>query len=299
MYKNIFFLVIVLIILFILINYLKCNILYLPTPASPQKYDRFISRLQQLSSSENKNNVKNFYVRTDDGIFLDTIYLKNPDTKKCIIFFHGNGGNIAMRFDMIKFLYNYASVIVFDYRSFGRSTYNNSALSSTDLQRDADAIWDYTINTLNIDANNICLFGESLGCSIAIYLAAKLSQNLDERYYPYALILNSPFYSLSNMIKLTFAKINLTYIGYVISWIFGREYQSNEWMSLINSRIKIIIAHSPRDEIIPFSEGKLLFEIAQRYELNAKFILLTGTHNDVGLTDNYIYALAEIFNNST
>lgn len=292
MYKKIILLTTILILIFIILLYIKANLLYHPMPAIAEKYDRFYQKLLLLT--ESKNFVKNYFIKTADGVLLDTIYIKNPDTLKCIIFFHGNGGNISMRFDMIKFLYNFASVVVFDYRSYGKSTSESSNLSSHGLYQDAEAIWNFVTDELNYTADNISLFGESLGCSVAIYLAAQLSKTMDSQKYPHSLILNAPFSSLSSMIELTFDKIHINYIGKIIGLIIGREYESDKWISFVNHKTKIIIAHSPRDEIIPYKEGQTLYVSIAGTHLNSKFIDIAGTHNNLGLTDDYIYTLADL-----
>jgi pimeloyl-ACP methyl ester carboxylesterase len=294
MYKKLILLVIVLVIIFVVLIYVKNVMLYHPMPAIPEKYDKFYQRLLHLT--ETKNHINNTKIPTTDGILLDTVYIKNPDTSKCIIFFHGNAGNLSMRFDMIKFLYNYASVIIFDYRSFGKSNGDSLNLSSHGLKKDAEAVWNFAITKLNINANDISLFGESLGCSIAIYLAAKLSKQMDSQFYPHSLILNAPFYSLSSIIEIMFNKINISFFGKILSIFIGREYQSDKWISFVNHKTKIIIAHSPRDEIVPYKEGLNLYNLVIKTHNNVKFVNIRGTHNNLGLTDNYIYALADIFN---
>lgn len=286
-------LIMILVSLFVILIYIKSNLLYHPSPAIPEKYDRFYQKL--LILTESKDFVKNYLIKTVDGILLDTIYIKNPDSTKCIIFFHGNAGNISMRFDIIKFLYNFASVVVFDYRSFGKSSGENSKLSSDGLNEDAEAIWHFVVNELKYRAENISLFGESLGCAVAIHLAAQLSKTMDSQNYPHSLILNGPFCSLSNMIELVFDKIHISYIGKLIGFIIGREYQSDKWISYVNHTTKIIIAHSPRDEIIPYKEGQTLYVTIASTHSNVKFINITGTHNNLGLTDDYIYTLAKLF----
>lgn len=294
MYRNLILFMVILAIIYIVLIYIKGVMLYHPTPALPEKYNKFYQKLLLLT--ESKNFVTNLFVRTPDNKLLDTIYIKNPDSSKCIIFFHGNAGNISMRFDMIKFLYNYASIIIFDYRSFGRSTGESTNLSSTTLDIDADTIWNFAIKKLNIRATNICLLGESLGCSVAIHLAATLSKKMDPNFYPHSLILNAPFYSLSSMIEIMFEKIGISICGKIFSIFIGREYQSDEWIKYINHQTKIIIAHSPRDEVVPYKEGWNLYNSIKDSHKNAKFLNITGTHNNLGLTDNYIYALADLFN---
>ena len=293
MYKKIISLFIVLVIIFVLLIYVKGMMLYHPSPPLANKYNNFFQKILQLV--ESKNHVSNIFVKTTDNILLDTVHINNPNTTKCIIFFHGNSGNLSMRFDMIKFLYNYASIIIFDYRSFGRSSGDSNNISSYGLQKDADAIWNFAIKNLGYKPNDISLFGESLGCSIAIYLAAKLSKHMNDIYYPHSLILNAPFFSLSSMIETTFSKLNIGFLGKILSLFVGHEYQSNDWIKYINHKTKIIIAHSPRDEIIPYKEGQNLYQLIASVHPNSKFINITGTHNNLGLTDNYIYTLADLF----
>ena len=292
-YKKIFWLIIILVILAIVLSYVKSIMLYHPIPANIEKYDKFYQRLIQLT--ESKKYVLNYIVPTIDGILLDTVYVKNPDTNKCIIFFHGNAGNISMRFDIIKFLYHYASIIIFDYRSFGKSTGDSTLLSANNLKKDADAIWNFAITNLNIDPNNISFFGESLGCAIAISLAADLSKTMDSGYYPHSIICNSPFNSLASMVEVTFNKINLDFIGKLLSFFMGSEYRSDELIKYVNHKTKIILAHSPRDEIVPYNEGRRLYSAISQVHPNVKFINITGTHNNLGLTDQYIYALADLY----
>ena len=295
MYKKILILCIIIVVIYILIIYIKAAILYHPLPALPEKYNKFYQKIFQLTGS--KKYISNIMIKTVDNILLDTIYVINPNATKCIIFFHGNAGNISMRYDIIKFLYNFASVIIFDYRSFGKSTGDKEKLSSESLHRDAETVWKFVTENLGINANNISLFGESLGCYVAIYLASKLSKHMDNKYYPHSIILNAPFFSLSSMMTNTFNKLNLGYIGEMLSLFIGREYQSNELIKFINHKTKVIIAHSPRDEVVPYNEGWKLYKFITSFRSGIQFINISGTHNNLGLTDDYIYALADLFDN--
>jgi len=291
MYKM-FLLGIIITILFVILVYAKNIILYHPSPKINDKYEHFYRKLNDLVNCENY--IQKHRVLTHDQIELDVIHIQNPDLNQCIIFFHGNAGNISMRFDIIKFLYNYASIIVFDYRSYGDSTGDSSNLSALSLQIDARAVWNFAVNHIKIKPTNISLMGESLGCAVALELAANLSRTFDPNLYPHSLILNSPFSSLSSMIEVMFGRFNLKFVGKILSMILGGEYQSDELIKLINHRTKIIIAHSLRDEIIPIKEGLKLSKSGTHP--NIKFINITGTHNNMGLTDTYIYALADLFN---
>lgn len=281
------------IFVYVIISYIKNTILYHPVKANSDKYIKFYRKILQLTNSP--STIANHIVKTPDGIQLDTICIKNTNTDMYIILFHGNSGNISMRYDIVKFLYNYCSVIIFDYRSYGKSTGSNP--NCKNLQIDSRAIWDFVVDKLQINPHNISLMGESLGCSLAISLAADLSKTLDSKLYPHSLILNTPFYSLASMIEINMSNINLYYASKIFSTIFGSEYESNKWIQYVNHQTSIIIAHSVRDEIIPYTEGTKLYNLINKIHPKTKFINITGTHNNLGLTEEYVYALSDIISN--
>ena len=291
MYK---ILIIIIIILIFVSSFFKNTFIYVPQPASTDRYQKFYQKIHQLT--ESPDHVTNNFIQSNpDNIVLDTLFLKNLDTDICIIYFHGNAGNISMRYDMIKFLYNFGSILIFDYRSFGKS--NGSLIDITEhtMETDAEAVWSYVKTNLKYDPNKISLFGESLGCSIALGLATKLSKTLEKSQYPHSLILNSPFYSLKSIISVIFSKMHLGLLGQIISMLYGNEYRSDLYIPYVNHMTKIIIAHSPRDEIIPHKEGFDLYKLISNTHPNVKFINILGTHNNLCLTDTYIYALSDIF----
>lgn len=283
----------VIIVVLIIISYriLKTIMLYYPILSNTTKYQKFYTKLIKYLVESNQL-IENVSVRTQDGFILDTLHVKNPHTDKCIIFFHGNAGNLSMRYDMIKFLYNFGSVVIFDYRSYGRSTGNIIDLTGEGLHRDAYAVWKYATTELKYVSNQITLFGESLGCSIAIKLAADLSKTFDNKMYPHSLILNSPFSSLSSIINHIFNKYNNGILESFISFIES-EYDSIEWIKYISHTTKIIIAHSLNDEIIPYSDAQKLYHSISHHP-NIKFFDIHGDHNDIGLTTNYVYSVSEM-----
>lgn len=293
MIKNIIIIFIILISIFVLLTYLKLHLLYHPIKQSSIKHEYFIKKLRELTDRD--DNVITNKIKTSDGILLDTVFIKKSDSNNCIIYFHGNYGNISMRSDMIKFLYNFASVVIFDYRSFGYSSGDRYLLSCDNLQIDAKTIWNYTTTQLHFEPNNISLFGESLGCSIAVYLASYLSRTFNSNFYPRAVILNSPFYSFSSMIKHTLDNIGLGFITSVINILIGFEYQSNVEIKKINYITKTIIAHSENDEVIPYSQAVDLYNCISQKNKNSIFIKINGTHDNPEITDRYMYLIAEIF----
>lgn len=292
MYKKYLLVLTIVSTIIISLNYAKITILYHPLVTTTMKHQKFYQKLLQLTTDANL--IVETVTTTVDDFQLDTLHVKNPNSDKCIIYFHGNGGNISTRFEMIKFLYQFCSIIIFDYRSYGRSGGEKISLCCKALQADSSAIWSYATIKESYHPNNLILFGESLGCSMAVWLGSELSKTFNENNYPSAIILNSPFYSLSSMINIFFKKMNVEFIGTIFDHLFGNEYQSDEWSRYINYGIKVIIAHSQRDEVIPYKEGVKLFDTIKKSHPNSRFITITGTHNDFGMTDEYIYAIADL-----
>ena len=290
MLKEIVIILIVILFIVIFLSYLKARILYKPEECDPVKYDRFFDKLNHLAGTDNE--IITQFISTNDNIMIDTTCIKNNDSKKLAIFFHGNAGNMSMRFDMIKFLHNYSSVLIFDYRSYGRSSGYISDLSSKTLLLDAKAVWNYAIDGLEYQPNDIVFFGESLGCAVSIQLACELSKT---DYVPQALILNCPFRSLSSMINHYLEQLRLGWASGLISTIFGQEYSSDKIIKTLNPNIEVVIAHCIRDEIIPYYQGCELFRILYDTHPDSKFLSIRGTHNSLVLTESYVYTLAQIF----
>jgi hypothetical protein len=71
---------------------IKMCYLYQPLAYSKIKYARFFEKLKALVG--NDEYLKNIYVKTPDSQMLDVVYLKNPVRTGCIIYCHGNTGNI-------------------------------------------------------------------------------------------------------------------------------------------------------------------------------------------------------------
>ena len=275
------------------INHIKTFLLYHPIKASINKYLRFYQKLLELV--EAKEYLVLDQVKTIDNFLLDTIYLRNPNSNKCIVCFHGNAGNVAMRYDLIKFLYTYCSVLIFDYRSFGKSSGSITDLSCQSLLTDAQAVWQYVTRILRFDSRNISVFGESLGCAIAINLVTHLSETMDEHNYPHSLILNSPFYSLGSLLACNFGTVSEFVSGF-LNLFLQTEYRSDIQIQFINHLTKVIIAHSVWDEVIPYNEALKLYQILVTVRSDVKFVDILGTHNNLIITDHYIYALAALFN---
>lgn len=201
---------------------------------------------------------ENVELVTSDNIRLHGWYLPSKNAKQVALFFHGNGGNISHRGDSLKIFHELGlNVLIIDYRGYGLS---EGKLSEQGLYRDAMAAWQYLVNKRGYKANDIILFGRSLGGSVATQLASQVK--------PRALIIESCFSSVRDMASRMMPLVSkLIYLRYSLD--------TEHTISKVN--LPVLVMHSPDDEIIPFQLGQKIFTAANSPKY---FYELRGGHND-------------------
>ncbi len=198
---------------------------------------------------------------TTDGEVLNAWWIPHPQARATLLFLHGNAGNISHRLDSINIFHQLGlSVLIVDYRGYGKSTGNPSELGT---YIDAETAWDYLVKEKNIESDNIVIFGRSLGGAVATWLA--------EKHPPAGLIIESSFTSISDIGK--------HYYPYLPTTLLSRlKYSSIDRIADIKSPTLFI--HSKDDEVIPYKYGKQLFTEALKETTTAKSFLDTiGGHN--------------------
>ena len=184
-------------------------------------------------------------------------YVPRPQAKGVALLMHGNAGSIGGRLDWLRMFYDlgYASLIV-DYRGYGRS---GGSPSEAGTYEDARAAWDHLVLARGWRAQDIVVVGESLGGPIAAHLAAAVT--------PRALFLHSTFTSVPDLA----AQI---YWFLPVRWISRFRYDTRASLDAVT--VPILIAHSPDDEIVPYTHGRALYDHAKPPK---RFVELQGGHN--------------------
>ncbi len=204
---------------------------------------------------------------TSDGLSIAAWFIPHPDAKGNVIFSHGNAGNISGRLHSIKLLHNMGvNVLAFDYRGYGRS---EGKPGEQGTYRDAEAAWQYLVETRGESAERIVLFGRSLGGAVAIDLA--------RRHTPAALVVESTFTSLVDIGRLHYPLLP-------VRWILTYRYDSIEKVPHITCP-KLFI-HGEDDTLIPYANGRKLFDAAAEPK---QFLTTPGDHNDGGFTHSPKY----------
>jgi fermentation-respiration switch protein FrsA (DUF1100 family) len=220
-------------------------------------------------------------IETKDGIRLHGWFVPAQAARGAtwtVLFFHGNAGNISHRIDYLSMFHRLGyQTFIFDYRGYGQSS---GAPSESGTYIDAEAAWNYLVEEKGIQPNRIALFGESLGGAVAAWLAAH------ER--PGLLVLASAFTSLPDMAEKIYPFLPVRLLSRF-------NYNTLEYLGSV--ACPVLIAHSPRDEIVPFAHGQALYEAAPAPK---EFLELEGGHNDgfVFMREAWVRVLSEFMTHS-
>lgn len=197
-----------------------------------------------------------------------------------ILFFHGNG-EIVSDYDDIGPLFNRIGVnlLAVDYRGYGRSD-GNPTVST--MLADSHPILEYTRNWLAGRGYNgpLIVMGRSLGSAPALELAASHTDAVA------GLIIESGF---------AFAAPLLHLLGVDVERIGFKEHQGFRNIDKIAQYAgPTLIIHAQHDHIIPYADGKALYEASAG--ARKRLLRIDGAdHNDlffVGMTQ-YLQTIAD------
>lgn len=199
--------------------------------------------------------------------------------RRVLLFCHGNAGNISHRLDSLKIFHDLGlSVLLFDYRGFGRSQGKPSEVGT---YLDADAVWEHLVTARGFALGEIIVFGRSLGGAVASHVAAGRDAA--------ALILESTLTSLPDLGAKFYPYLHLP-----VRLLARHRYDNMEHLQRV--RCPVLVVHSPQDELIPFAHGRALYAAAPEPKT---FLEITGGHNHGFLVsgDVYIEGLRRFFQN--
>lgn len=207
--------------------------------------------------------------KSSDNTKLHAWYIPKKDAKTTLLFLHGNAGNISHRLDSIK-LFNSLemNIFIFDYRGYGNSEGSADEQNTYD---DAKSAWDYLLKNKNVKAENIIIFGRSLGGAIAANLGSTLK--------PKGIILESTFTTVKELASDLYPFVPKSLIQF--------NYETTKYLKDID--YPLLVIHSEDDNIIPFKYGEALFKNAHEPKT---FVKIRGDHNHGFLQSKDIYVRA-------
>ena len=240
LYLTLSSLIIAYIVLIIFIYFYQRNLLYHPSENNYQ-------------NDKIQFNYDEIFIKVNDEIQLKSWIIKKDFKKlKTLVIFHGNAGHLSNRIYKLNELYKLdINILLISWRGFSG---NKGSPTENNLYADAEASIKW-LNKAGVKNNQIILYGESLGSGVAVEIGKKNKYN--------SVILESPFTSIEDS-----AKIYYPYLP--VRLLLKDRFDSISKIKMIN--VPIFIMHGKKDDVIPYSMGKKLFEKAN----NPKYSYFTS-----------------------
>lgn len=211
---------------------------------------------------------------TPDGETLHGWYCRAETPRASALFCHGSTGNLTTMARVVPYLLAAGcSVLIFDYRGFGRSSGRASLRTLVDDALTAARFHD-SIRPPDVPS---ILHGFSLGGAVALQVLVR---------HPFdALILQSTFTSLRDMAR-------VLHPGTPLHVLAGGLF--NNLHAIRRLRIPLLLIHGTADELIPCSMAGVLFEACPSPK--RLHIVQGGMHKDVFEHDGdaLVWSIAEL-----
>jgi uncharacterized protein len=182
-----------------------------------------------------------------------------------VLFLHGNASTIASRMNVAHYTRLHElgfNVLAPEYRGYNGL---EGLPSEASVAADARAAYDYLRHELRVPPGRLAIFGWSLGAAVAVGLASEV----DAR----AVILEGAPASIADIGQ-------QRYPMFPIRWIIKNPFDAIDKVRGV--RAPLLFLHSPEDSVIPFPEGRRLFEAAPSPKT---FVEVRGGHVEASEID--------------
>ena len=215
-----------------------------------------------------KQDYEELFFKTKDGTSLNGILFKADSSKGLIFYLHGNAGSL-MNWGGIAKTYTDLHYDLFmpDCRGYGKSEGNIN--SEKQLFDDNQFLYDNL--KLKYNEDSIIVLGYSIGTGPASKLASTNAPRL--------LILQAPYYSLTDMMQHTYKVVPAFLLKY--------KFETNEFIKACN--MPVVIFHGNKDEVIYYESS---LKLKKLFKASDTLIILDGqAHNGMSNNPEYINAL--------
>lgn len=189
---------------------------------------------------------KEITIPTNDNVNLHGILFNAKKTNsskksKLVFYLHGNAGTVNSWGGIANVYTDLGyDLFVLDYRGYGKS--EGEIYSQEQFFDDVQTAYNFIKKEKNYDEKNIIIVGYSVGTASAAMLS---SQN-----NPKALILQAPYFSLTDMTARTYS--------FVPTFLLKYEFNTVEF--LLKNKVPTYIFHGTDDSVIPYESSVLIQE---------------------------------------
>ena len=230
---------------------------------------------------DNHSNFQEIRIQVEGDIHVGARFHMAHANGPTILFFHGNG-EIVADYDDIGPMFNRLGInfMAVDYRGYGCSDGRPTVAA---MMADCHQIFDFTEmwKTANGFTGPRIVMGRSLGSASALELAAVCGERID------GLVIESGFAWAGPLLRLL--GVDPDQIGFDESHGFANVDKIRTFNG------PTVIIHAEFDQIIPFGDGKALFDASGA---NDKVLVKIprANHNDIFMRglDSYLEAIARL-----
>ena len=206
---------------------------------------------------------------TSDGHRIIAWYQRADVDQPTILYFHGNGGSLADRTERFdSFGARGRGVFMMSYRGFSGSS---GAPSERANVSDAKLAYDWLL-TQGLSADEIIVYGESLGTGVAVQVAAVRKVR--------GIVLDAPYTSIVDVAELAYPFLPSR-------TVMRDRYLTMQYVGQIECPALII--HGERDEVIPVEMGKA---VSKGFSGPVEFV----TFPEAGHTDHASFGSMDVVN---
>ena len=246
---------------------LVCGFLYF----AQEKMIFFPEKLAKDFKFSFEGNFEELNVNAPDGTLINSVLFKADSTKGVIFYLHGNGGSVN-RWGGVAKTYTTLGydVVMTDYRGYGKS--DGEISSQTQIFSDVQTVYDELRKRYK--EQQIIVLGYSIGTGPAAWVA---SVN-----HPKMLILQAPYYSLTDMMRHTYS--------FVPTFLLKYKFPTCQYVQ--ECKIPIVIFHGTDDRVIYYNSS---VQLKEKMKPGDTLITLQGQGHS-GITDNkeYLKVLPEL-----
>ena len=184
----------------------------------------------------------------------------------CIIYSHGNCGDLGYSFYDCYFLAINTNCVVLSYEYPGYGYLSKLQFSERNTYKSIQIAYTYVNKILNFESKNIFLYGFSLGTGVAFDLAC------NEKFPIGGLILQAPYLSIFRILY---------------NWkksIFFDIFKTCDKVKKLKS--KTLFIHGNKDFIVPYIHGRILAKLIPHEYYYQFYTVFGGNHENLYLKDS-------------
>jgi pimeloyl-ACP methyl ester carboxylesterase len=247
-----------------------CGILYF----YQEKLIFFPQKLEKNYQFKFGQKFEELNIKTNDDKILNGLLFKVENSKGLIFYLHGNAGSLSTWGEVAE-TYNDLDydIFIIDYRSYGKS--EGEINSQNQLFEDNQIAYNELKKRYKED--KIIVIGYSIGTGLAAKLASANNPKL--------LILQAPYYSLTDMMKHTYS--------FLPTFLLKYKFETNDYLK--NCKMPVVIFHGNQDRVIYYGSS---LKLKKEFKPQDTLITLNRQgHNGMTKNKEYRIELMKILNN--